>query len=233
MLRYGIRTGLYRGALPLEFELVKSLGTSRNALRAALQHLVTEGVVSRVRGSGTHVVAHRSSSDARRLRSYRESQPDGAHRSTYRVLEARGIVASPPIAAALELEVGAPVILVERVALLDDAPVAVITSWLTADLVPGLLAADLQRDLYGLLEQELGLELAEAVVMIDAVRADVGTAVLLDTDCGAPLLYSEAVATLTTGQPVALLCSRSRPDRMAMTTTRWRANPRCGDPLAV
>jgi GntR family transcriptional regulator len=233
MLRYGIRTGLYRGALPLEFELVKSLGTSRNALRAALQHLVTEGIVSRVRGTGTHVVAHRSSSDARRLRSYRESQPDGVNRSAYRVLEARSILASPPIAAALELDVGAPVVLVERVALLDDEPVAVITSWLASDLVPGLLDVDLGRDLYGLLEEVLGLELAEAVVMIDAVRADAGTSALLDTECGAPLLYSEAVATLADGRPVALLCSRSRPDRMTMTATRWRAHPRCGDVLAV
>jgi GntR family transcriptional regulator len=223
MLRFGIRTGLYAGALPLEFELVKSLNTSRNALRAALQHLVTEGVVSRTRGAGTHVTAHRRASDTDGLRSYAESQPGST--STFRVLEAREVAASPPVAAALELDPGTAVVLLERLALLDGESVAVMTAWLTASLVEGLLDLDLQGDYYELLEGDLGLRLGEAQITLDAVRADAGTAALLHTDEGAPLLYGESITTLADGHPLALVCSRSRPDRMMVTSTRWRSEP--------
>jgi GntR family transcriptional regulator len=107
----------------------------------------------------------------------------------------------------------------------------VITSWLNAALAEGFLDLDLGRGFYELLERDLGLELGEAHVTLDAVRADAGTAALLETDEGVPLLYRETTTLLADGRPLAFMCSRTRPDRMVVTSTRWRSQPHEERPL--
>src|SRR5262249_29570424 len=58
LLRSAIRTGyLPAGTQLVEFELVKTLSTSRNALRVALQLLADEGVVERNPRSGTFITS--------------------------------------------------------------------------------------------------------------------------------------------------------------------------------
>src|SRR5437899_11079441 len=54
-LRQRIASGTYRvgESLPTEAELVSEFGVSRHTVRAALQHLVAEGIVERTAGRGT------------------------------------------------------------------------------------------------------------------------------------------------------------------------------------
>jgi DNA-binding GntR family transcriptional regulator len=58
-LRAAIRTGRHgeSGRLPTEAELAKKYGLSRQTIRRAYRDLVTEGIVTRVRGRGTFPVA--------------------------------------------------------------------------------------------------------------------------------------------------------------------------------
>jgi GntR family transcriptional regulator len=210
---------MYAGLLPPEAELVESLQTTRNVLRGALQWLVEEGVVRRVRGSGTYAVAHRRHVALDELRSYRENRPE---RTSYRVLEAGFDLASAPVALALDIEPGERVVLLERLVLLDGEPVALLTHWLPASLAAGLLDLDLSDGYYRLLEDGLGLRMERAQATIDAVRADAGTARLLGVATGAPLLFMHTVTRLDDGRPIDFVCSRTRPDRMVLRSTKRR-----------
>jgi GntR family transcriptional regulator len=201
-------------------ELVETLRTTRSILRSALQRLVDEGVVRRIRGSGTYAVAYGGPSDIGRMRSLQESH--GAQRSSYRVLEAGLEAASDPVARALEIESGDPVVLLERLAVLDGEPVALFTHWLPATVAGHVLDLDLSGAYYPLLERGLGLLLGQADAAVEAVQADAGTARLLGVRTGAPLLYMQSVTRLDDGRPIDFVCSRTRPDRVVHTSTMRR-----------
>jgi GntR family transcriptional regulator len=202
--------------------LLDALGTTRSILRGALQQLVEEGVVKRVRGSGTYAIAYRRQADLEQLRSYRERPPAGTQRSSYCVLEAGLDRASEPVALALAIEAGDPVVVLERLVLLDDEPVALLSHWLPAAVAGHLLDLDLSGPYYAMLEDGLGLMIGRAHAVVDAVRADAGTARLLGLRTGAPLLFMQTVTLLDDGRPIDLSCSRTRPDRMVFTSTLHR-----------
>jgi GntR family transcriptional regulator len=149
--------------------------------------------------------------------------PDQSRNVTYRVIDAREVVAPEPIRVILELPPGAGVTLLERVATIDDQPLSLITCWTVADLGRPLLKLDLTRGFFDLLEQELDVTLGDAHGTIDAVAADDSVAALLNRALGSPLLYSETIVRLISGRPIAVISARSRPDRTITTTLRRRA----------
>lgn len=59
--------------LPSEAELMASLGASRTAIRAALDLLREEGLIDRVPGAGTSVLAHKARHGLDSLRGLAES----------------------------------------------------------------------------------------------------------------------------------------------------------------
>ncbi|MCP2316703.1 GntR family transcriptional regulator [Nocardia amikacinitolerans] len=219
ILRARIRSGVY-GNLPLpsESQLAADFDTSRNIVRDALTLLRDEGLVDRVPGAGTFVVADKAVQGLDRLRGLAETFETGSDRVVNTVLLAEVVPATPIVAERLELEPGTPVVALERVRHLDGAPLSLDASYLTADVGAPLLQCDLTGcDVFGLLEAELGLPLGSAAVSIEAVAADATVAGLLAVRPGSPLLFLERLTYTDSGRPIDLEYVRYRGDRFSLS----------------
>ncbi|MEV0064014.1 GntR family transcriptional regulator [Nocardia sp. NPDC050718] len=219
VLRARIRSGVYgTRPLPAEAQLAVDFATSRNIVRDALTLLRDEGLIDRVPGAGTFVVAEKAVQGLDRLRGLAETFETRSDRVVNRVLLAEVVPATPLVAERLELEAGDPVVALERVRYLDGAPLSLDASYLTADVGIPLLDKDLTGcDVFGLLEAELGLPLGSAAVAIEAVAADPTVAGLLEVRAGSPLLFLERLTSTDSGRPVDLEYIRYRGDRFSLS----------------
>lgn len=121
------------GRLPPEAELAQQLGISRGTLRAALQSLSAEGLVSRRRRHGTYVNRHvlRSSMQLNRLIPFARLVEQSGYVATTDPGTHDAGPATEPEAAELEIEPGDEVLRVARLLRADGEPVISIT-----DVVP-------------------------------------------------------------------------------------------------
>lgn len=212
--------------LPSEAELARQFGASRNVVRDALDLLRNEGLVRRVPGAGTFVTVRRAEHGLDRLRGLAETFDERSDRVANRVLAADVVPASGFVADRLEVEVGAPVVFIERLRSLDGRPLSLDASYLPAEVASPLLGPvpyDLSgsvlatSDVFSLLERTLGVELGMAELCIEAVAADAATAQLLDVTPGSPLLLVNRLARLVDGRPVDFEFVRYRGDRLSLT----------------
>lgn len=129
-----IRDGAFAdGRLPPESELAARLGVSRTTLRAALQALADDGLISRRRRSGTVVTPHglRASMRLNRLAPFTTLVEQSGHVASVDEQEHAEVAASPAVADALGVPLGTPCVRVERLLRAGGAPAI----WI-ADLVP-------------------------------------------------------------------------------------------------
>ena len=207
------------GPTPLTEEaLISEFGASRNTIRAALSLLQEQGVVSRRRGVGTTINRHWDWSDLGALRGLSESLGSQGGRVANRVLVADTVAAPLAVSAALNLPPRAPVVLIERVRILDGQPFSLDTSYLNAQLAAGLLDCPLEaQDLVSLLESRLGLALGRAELVVEASIAGVALASQLRLSAGDSVLAVDRILRLADGTVIALEFLRLRGDRAALT----------------
>jgi DNA-binding GntR family transcriptional regulator len=119
--------------LPPEAELAVQLGVSRTTVRAALQGLEADGVVTRRRRHGTAINAHllRASMPLNRLVSFRELIEQCGHVASADPPATREDGAPDVAATALGVEPGTPSVVVDRILRAGGEPVIAI-----CDVVP-------------------------------------------------------------------------------------------------
>lgn len=139
-LRARLSAGRFAERFPTDGELVAHYGVSRQTVREAVRRLSDEGLLDRERGRGTRVRAFQQIGGS--LESlYEQVEAQGAtQRSVVRV---RDLVTAPRVAGRLGLATEAQLILIERLRLADEEPLALDRAWLPAELASGLLEADL------------------------------------------------------------------------------------------
>jgi len=128
------------GRLPPEAELATQIGVSRTTIRAALQSLAEDGIVSRRRRHGTVVNRHvlRSSMGLNRLVSFRSLIEQSGHVPSVDPQVHRAQGAEDDAAEALGLEPGAPCLMVKRLLRAGGEPVIHITDTVALDRLPEL-----------------------------------------------------------------------------------------------
>jgi len=135
-----MRAGAFaEGRLPPEAELAHELGVSRATVRAALQTLAEDGIVSRRRRHGTIVNEHMLTRNLplNRLVSFRDLVQQSGCEASVDPLRRRVELPPRPVADALALGAGEECLVVERLLRADGIPVIVVTDVLAVRWLPG------------------------------------------------------------------------------------------------
>lgn len=199
--------------VPTERDLTAELETSRTTVRQALGELVGEGRLVRRQGSGTFVAEPKITWPLH-LSSFTKQAAASGFAATTELLETERVRAGSEVASKLALKSGAPVFRVERLRLVGDQPMAVETSYLSAQRFPGLVA-ELRRtgSLYQVLSDVYGVRPVRAEQTIETASASPREAELLQTDTGSPMLVLGRHSFDADDEPVEWVRSWYRGDR--------------------
>lgn len=215
--------GAPRPMLPSESDLANEWKVSRNAIREALDLLRAEGLITRVQGAGTFVTGAKLRQRIDRLEGLAESLAGHQLTVENRVLSWRQSTATPFVAAKLQIPESSPILFIERLRTVANVPFSLDTTSLRSEAIDALADADLDHeDVFGLLEQKLGVRLGKAETTVESVAADRGTARLLGVKPGTPLLLLHRLTFVDDGTPFDFESVRYRSDRVSLVSV----NPR-------
>ena len=213
-----------------EVALAQRLEISRPTLREAMRILAREGLIDIKHGVGAFVAdeqrliwsrldSMRSFSDL--IRSVGSAPGDSR-------LTVQRAPAPDDVAEALDLAPQTPVCLIERVRLIDGAPLSIANEYIplvgqTQDFA--WLKTFSGGSLYSFLRDRCGVTLARSNVVIAAVRADAARARLLKIRPGTPLLLLREPHYDPAGKPVLFAVNYHNSDLVQFTLARagWRA----------
>lgn len=199
-----------------EIALAGRLGISRPTARQALKSLVDRGLLVRRRGVGTQVAPAQIHRPVGLTSLYDDL--DGAGRSpSTELLEWREMAAEGEVAASLEVEDGAEIVMIRRLRSATGEPIAVLTNHLPAALAPA--AEDLERTgLYECLRQR-GAQPAVARQRIGARTATAAEARMLAERPRSAVLTADRVAFDEAGRVVEVGHHLYRASRYVFETT--------------
>src|SRR5262245_20537934 len=214
-LRSDLASGRLRpgDVIPPELEIARSHGISRHTVRQAIVELAREGLLRRERGRGTFVVPPPIVRSLGSFYSFAHEMLDRGLEFHTRVIH-RGVRAADPVVAArLDLPVGAPVIEMEFLRLVEGAPVSLEFSITPRTRFPDLLTADVTRSsLYDLMASLHGVAITLGREELRPVVLDARQADLLAVAPGSPAFHVER-ETLAGAERVEWRRSLVRGDR--------------------
>jgi GntR family transcriptional regulator len=200
--------------LPPERDLAARYGCSLITVRRALDELSREERVQRSRGRGTFVLGPRIDRNLTGALSFAEEMQRRGLDAETRLVESRAEPASQAVAAALELDAGAPTLYLERLRLAAGEPLLLEMVHLPADRFPGLLASDLEHNsLYDILTERYDTPVARARETLEPVVLPAREARLLGLPGGSLALLVAGVAFTPDGIPVEYGRTYVRGDR--------------------
>lgn len=195
--------------LPTERHLAEEFSISRVTVRRALDELTLDGRVYRVQGAGTFV-ADTTITKTQNLTSFSEEIRERGMTPGALPLRLETMDAPDYVADSLAIEVGTPVVHIERVRTANSVPISLERVYLPANLVPGLLDELLAGSLYTILRRKYRIIAHRAEQTITAQLLDARTADILEVAPKSPAL----VVGRTTFDP------RDRPFERTQTTYR-------------
>ena len=209
------RDGLQPGdPLPGEHRLCERYGISRTVVRQALAQLEHEGLVERVKGKGTFVSRPRTSESLVHtlVGLYDDVERRGGHVHSD-VLRHEPALADHEVAAALGIEPGSPVVVLERLRHVDGEPWSLSTTWMPEGVGTVTLGVDLsEASLYRLLAEH-DIVATNGVRSAEATVATHDQAQHLGVSAGSALLRLRSVSRGADGIPIEYFVAHHRGDR--------------------
>jgi GntR family transcriptional regulator len=212
--RFIRETGIAAGEqFPSEEAIGTCFGVSRPTVNKAIQELLNQAWLRRVRGKGTFVeedprVQLRMLSDSM---SPVEQFPPGA--VSYKLVDRQILGASRDIAAELNVEVGTQTLFIRRLRVLHEHPLCLCDSFLPAARFPGLGETPFVRgSLYATLEETYDCPLQRSMRWVEASEVvEREAAELLGIPLLSPILLLSGVTyALKDDAPVEVIRSRFR-----------------------
>ena len=212
--------------IPRERELGERFGVSLAPVRQALLDLAKEGYLQRVQGRGTFVRRTKVEQKIAILSSFTESLRAEGVEGTVRVLRQEAVTAPPHIRSSLRIRTNR-VLLIERLASLDEEPLALLRAYLPLSVIPDLASAPIDgQSLYAVLAQNYGIELARAESIIEVTRCDPAESELLGIAAGSQALVVESVTFDANDYPVEFSRVIYRADRFRFALESHRRTGR-------
>jgi GntR family transcriptional regulator len=201
-------------ALPPERELGIFYGVDRATIRQALDEMVQEGLLRRMRGVGTFVAQPKVVQVFPTLLGFSARMRQGGHITLNRVLVQEVEQARSSVARRLHIPEGAPLMRLARLRIVDNEPLMIETSFLSLDRFPDLLGDDFTvRSLYDVLAARYGLHVFELDQTLEPVSMTDYEAELLDSAPGKPAMLMEVLALAGENDPFEFSKSIVRGDK--------------------
>ncbi|MBN1486536.1 MAG: GntR family transcriptional regulator [Anaerolineae bacterium] len=217
-----ISTGTYEShqQLPSERELCERYNVSRTTVRQAITELIYEGAVYARPGKGTFVSEPKINQQLKTLTGFSQDVVERGGVPTSHVLKAELLAADPGLAEVLQITPDAEVVMLSRLRLANDVPLAIETTYLYHALCPGVLEHDFAiESLYRVLGRDYGLRLVRAEQTIEAGLANIEELNLLSLVSPAPVLKMERLTYTDQDILVEYTMSIYRSDRYKFRTT--------------
>lgn len=200
--------------IPSERELCAEFGVSRITVRQALSALTNEGWLARQQGVGTFVAPRRIEQRLNRLTGFTDEMEQHSRPVGARLLRQEQLPAPFMVAHSLRRRPGDPVVVVERLRLVGDEPLALETAYLPGDRCGSLLDEPLaEQSLYRILSEKYGIVPTYADQQIEAVACPATEATFLGIRKGMPVLHMIRVTSDQDGRPFEHTESFYRGDR--------------------
>jgi GntR family transcriptional regulator len=207
--------------LPSESELCKLYEVGRNTIRHAISELANLGVVSTVQGVGSFVLDQDSRFTKTAEFLYGFSQEMALHDKvvTSKVLDAKIINSDPFLARRLGIQLGAEVVFLYRLRIMDGEPIAIERAYLPHQLCPGILEHDFsQKSLYQVLSTKYNMKPDHAEQEIGAELATDEVAKLLGLEQPGVVLVFHRETRVKDGRVIEYVDSEFRADRFQFYT---------------
>ncbi|MCI0509541.1 MULTISPECIES: phosphonate metabolism transcriptional regulator PhnF [Chromohalobacter] len=201
--------------LPTEAQLAKRFAVNRHTVRRALDEVVAAGLVTRHQGRGTQVVDRRLDYAVSAGSKVTQNLAGLGLPSSTCCLEQDLVMPPEAIAQRFGRPASEPLLRVDTVRYVDDAPLMRLRHWFDPERVPGWLARYRGGSTRALLAQHYGLQLHRRRVRIDAVGADRDDTRWLQCPLNAPLLVMTSDNTDADGVLVEVSVGRARADRLS------------------
>ncbi len=199
--------------IPSARELAKSYKVSAMTVRQALVALQQEGMIHSVPGLGTYISDHKMSKKLTFVSFSQEVSEQGMMPSSKIVAAVKTTVKDQVVADSLNIKIGDPVYKVERVRLADKIPMALEESYISAELIPGLLDLDLSQSLYEIFKNSYEKAVTRAECVVSPINLSKRQADLLDTEVKSAALNFILVAYDARGRALERCSSIKRGDR--------------------
>jgi GntR family transcriptional regulator len=211
--------------IPTEPELMELLDVSRSSLREGLLLLEQDRIINTRQGSGRYLSLHTENFqfDISRLQGVTDMMKSYGVQVCTRVINLREIPANEEVAMNLEINIGIPVISIERLRLAGDKPVIYSIDILPKQKVPGeLLKTQFEGSLLQVLEERWKIYIDHSRATIKAVtsRKEIPTEAIDDPDM--PWIMMEQINYDTTGIPIIYSKDYHRGDSIEFYINRHR-----------
>jgi GntR family transcriptional regulator len=223
-------------ALPGELRLCEQYDVSRTVVRQALVELEFEGLINREKGRGTFVSSQKTAQGLVQSMTgqFEDLAAQGLHlRSEVRKLEA--VSAEPVVAAQLQVDDGASVVLLERLRFIRDEPWVLALTYLPLEILPVLKQkqGDLENgSLYALMDG-LGIRPSHGKRTVEAREAGKTVARALGLRRTFPVLLLTSAGLDSSGRPVEYFEAFHRGDRSRFDVDLVRSEAVMSNPQLV
>lgn len=199
--------------LPSERDLAEKFNISRMTARHAISILEREGFVERRVGVGTFIAGKKIEMDFITFNSFTKNMLVRGLAPGTKTLDIKKDRAKAALSKSLQIEAGEEIVVIKRLRLANDIPIAVEESYIPYRYCPGIedLIAD-NVSLYQLLAERYGIVLVRANQYMQVVLSDEKESKLLKIKNMSPCILLEAVAFDTNGQAIEFSKSTTRSD---------------------
>ncbi|MFC4076384.1 GntR family transcriptional regulator [Salinithrix halophila] len=205
--------------LPSEREYCERYGISRMTVRQAINNLVNDGYLRREKGKGTYVAEKKLEQQLQGLTSFTEDMKARGMEPSSTLLHFEIVPAPESIAQLLSVGQHEPVYRIRRIRLADGKPMALETSHIPANLVPGLTPDIVAGSLYQYIEERLRYPIDHSNQVIESAAAGEMESRHLSIPAGCPILLIQRDTFLKDGTPIETVKSAYRADRYKFVTT--------------